>query len=30
MVCLECGAARHYDDIDPAEKMLPKAETLPN
>lgn len=30
MVCLNCGGARHYYEINSAEMMLLKAETFPN
>lgn len=30
MVCLGCGAACHHYEIDPAESMLPQAETFSN
>jgi hypothetical protein len=30
MVCLECGAARHDYEIEPAKSVLPQAETFPD
>lgn len=29
MVCLNCGGARHNNEVQPAERMLPVAETFP-